>query len=66
VARRRLRGHRDPGDDERVLDVAQSPNRTALTVPPELLDPRAAEGIEVHASAPSGNRVFIEVLFTPT
>jgi hypothetical protein len=46
--------------------VAQSPNRTALTVPPELLDPRAAEGIEVHASAPSGNRVFIEVLFTPT
>jgi len=53
-------------DDERVLDVTLSPDRTALTVPPEFLDPGAAYAIEVHASAPSGNRIFTEVHFSAT
>jgi hypothetical protein len=26
-------------DEERILDVTLSPDRTSLTVPPELLDP---------------------------
>ncbi|HZM31082.1 MAG TPA: hypothetical protein VFB77_11365 [Acidimicrobiales bacterium] len=53
-------------DEERVLDVTLSPDRTTLTVPPEFLDPGAGYGIEVHAAAPSGNRIFTEVHVTAT
>jgi hypothetical protein len=53
-------------DEERVLDVTLSPDRTSLTVPPQFLDPGVGYQIEVHASAASGNRIFTEVGFTAT
>ena len=52
-------------DEERILDVTLSPDRTTL-VPPEFLDPGAGYAIEVHASAPIGNRIFTEIDFTAT
>jgi hypothetical protein len=53
-------------DAARILDVTLSPDRTALTVPAGFLDPGAGYGIEVHASARSGNRIFTEVHVTAT
>jgi hypothetical protein len=53
-------------DEERVLDVTLSPDHTTLTVPAEFLDPGVSHGIEVHASAANGNRIFSAVSFTAT
>jgi hypothetical protein len=53
-------------DEERILDVTLSPDRNSLTVPPEFLDPGTGYAIEVHASAPNGNRIFTEISFTAT
>ena len=52
-------------DESRVLDVTMSPQDTRLTVPAEFLDRGVEYQIEVHASHPSGNRVFTEIGFTP-
>ena len=53
-------------DEERVLDVTLSPDRTSLTVPQEFIEAGVGYQIEVHASAANGNRTFSEVGFTAT
>jgi len=53
-------------DAQRILDVTMSPNRTSLTVPTEFIEAGATYGIEVHASAANGNRIFSSVSFTAT
>ncbi len=53
-------------DEQRVLDVTMDPSDTSLTVPAEFLNAGVEYKIEVHASHPSGNRIFTEIGFTAT
>ena len=51
-------------EEQRIVDVTTGPEDTTLTVPREFLEPGVEYAIEVHASAPNGNRIFTQVSFT--
>jgi hypothetical protein len=53
-------------EPERVLDLTMPPTATAVSIPPEFLQPRKEYALEVLAREASGNQVITEISFTTT
>jgi hypothetical protein len=53
-------------EPERVLDLTMPPAATAVSIPPEFLQPRKEYALEVLAREASGNQVITEIAFRTT